>query len=118
MAGRCQRLSVTGVTSADDNKRLFLNLAGLGVRRIVKGIVVPTPADGGCAYQALTDAVLAHFRPATNTTSERYKFRQLRQQESESVTSFVGRLREAADRCVNLRPLPWTRSTMAKSVIS
>eukprot|EP00117_Sycon_ciliatum_P026714 scpid19450/ scgid21866/ Transposon Ty3-I Gag-Pol polyprotein; Gag3-Pol3; Transposon Ty3-2 TYA-TYB polyprotein; Capsid protein; p24; Spacer peptide p3; Nucleocapsid protein p11; Ty3 protease; p16; Spacer peptide J; Reverse transcriptase/ribonuclease H; p55; Integrase p52; Integrase p49 len=97
-------LKICGVTTAADKKRLFLNLAGLAVRRIVKGIVVPTPpaqADGsaGCEYKALTDAVIAHFRPATNTTSERHRFRQLRQNEGESVTSFVGRLREAADRC-------------------
>ena len=69
---------------------------------IVKGLVVPTPpalADGtaGDGYQALTDAILAHFRPSVNTTSERHKFRQLRQQEP--VTTFLGRLRTKVELC-------------------
>ncbi|XP_065195493.1 uncharacterized protein K02A2.6-like [Sycon ciliatum] len=96
-------LSISEVTAAADKKRLFLNLAGLAVRRIVKGLVVTVEQtqDGspGDEYQALTDALLAHFRPSTNVTSERHKFRQLRQMEGESVTSFVGRLREKADVC-------------------
>ena len=74
---------------------------------IVKGLVVPTPpalADGtaGDGYQALTDAILAHFRPSVNTTSERHKFRQLRQlrqQEQESVATFLGRLRTKVELC-------------------
>ena len=56
-----------------------MNLAGLDLRRMVKGLVVPTPPnqeDGNPSdwYRALADAVLAHFRPIVNTTSERYKF--------------------------------------------
>ena len=96
-------LGISNVTDADDKKRLFLNLAGLPVRRIVKGLVVTTPvnADGsaGDSYKALTDAVLGHFRPSTNLTSERHKFRQLKQHDDESVTAFVGRLREKVEAC-------------------
>ena len=53
----------------------------------------------GDEYVALTDAFLAHFRPTINTTSERHKFRQLKQGPEESVSTFVGRLRERVDLC-------------------
>jgi len=89
-------LAICGVTDEAAQKQLFLNLAGLAVRKIVKGLVVPT---GGNEYKALTDALKAHFRPAVNTTSERYKFRQLKQLPDESVTSFIGRLRERVELC-------------------
>ena len=99
-------LAICEVTDQDEKKRLFIfmNLAGLDLRRIVKGLVVASPPDledgsPGDSYQALTDAVLAHFRPTVNTTSERYKFRQLRQQDHESITAFVGRLRSKVELC-------------------
>ena len=48
-------LAIREVSDSDEKKRLFLNLAGLAVRRIVKGLVVPTSGD---AYDAVTTAVL------------------------------------------------------------
>ena len=36
-------LNISEVTDSEARKRLFLNLAGLGIRRIVKGLVMPTP---------------------------------------------------------------------------
>ena len=90
-------LEICGVSDNEDKKRLFLNLAGLAVRKVVKGLVIPAPPGAtvdnpGDTYKALTDAVQAHFRPCVNTTSERHKFRQLRQLPDETVSSFVGRL--------------------------
>ena len=97
-------LAICGVTTNDDKKMLFLNLAGLAVRKVVKGLVIPPPlgatADNpGDTYKALTDAVRAHFRPSVNTTSERHKFRQLRQLPDESVSGFIARLRSKVDLC-------------------
>ena len=97
-------LSICGVIGQAEKKTLFLNLAGLAIRKVVKGLVIPTPAtnaDGspGDSYQALTEAVLAHFRPSVNTTSERHKFRQLKQLPDEHVSSFVGRLCKKVELC-------------------
>ena len=97
-------LEICGVSDNEDKKRLFLNLGGLAVRKVVKGLVIPAPPGAtvdnpGDTYKALTDAVQAHFRPCVNTTSERHKFRQLRQLPDETVSSFVGRLRERAELC-------------------
>ena len=100
-------LNISEVTDSEARKRLFLNLAGLGIRRIVKGLVIPTPPStsgdstkpSGCVYKALKDAIVSNFRPTTNLTSERHKFRQMRQHDAESVIAFVGRLRAASERC-------------------
>ena len=90
-------LAISNVTSAEDKKKWFLILAGLAVRKIVKGLVVATGTDDD--YKVLTDAVLAHFRSSTNVTAERHRFRRLLQHDGESVTAFVGRLRERVDAC-------------------
>jgi hypothetical protein len=86
-------MALCKITQVQEKKSLFTNLAGLSLRRIRKGLVVPTPTDEsdedpGDTYKALIDTVLAHFRPSVNKTSERHKFRQLKQQEGESVTAF------------------------------
>jgi hypothetical protein len=41
----------------------------------------------------------AHFEPKVNLTFETYNFRQLSQEEDESIDKFVTRLREVANRC-------------------
>ena len=90
-------LSICEVTDNDDKRKLFLNLAGLSVRKVVKGLVVPQDAED--PYKALMDTVKAHFRSSVNTTSERHKCRQLRQLPDESVSAFIARLRAKADLC-------------------
>ena len=61
-------MAICKVTEAGEKKSLFLNLAGLSLRRIVKGLVVPTPSarpDGepGDTCKALADAVLGQCSP-------------------------------------------------------
>ena len=97
-------MAICKVADPREKKQLFMNLAGLELRRIVKGLVVPTPPpleDGsaGDVYKTLTDAILAYFRPAVNTTAERHKFRKMMQRDDETVTSFVGRLRAKVELC-------------------
>jgi hypothetical protein len=92
-------MAICKVEEPAEKKSLFLNLAGLSLRRIVKGLVVGSPGEGSNEYMALTDAILAHFRPSVNTTSERHRFRQMKQDEHESVTAFVGRLRSKVELC-------------------
>ena len=88
----------------NDGRLVATNLAGLGIRKIVMGLVVPAPSDAthddpGDTYKALTEAVRAHFCPSRNTTSERHKFRQIKQTPDESVSTFVSRLREKVEWC-------------------
>ena len=63
------------MTDQEEKKRLFMNLAGLDMRQIVKGSVIPAPPhqeDGNPSdsYQAFTDAVLTTSRPTVHTTSD------------------------------------------------
>ena len=66
---------------------------------MVKGLVVRAPDGKSDEHGALTDAILTHFRPSTNTTSERNRFRQMKQVEHETGTAFVGRLRSKVALC-------------------
>ena len=50
-------------------------------------------------YQQVKEKLDAHFEPKVNLTFETYNFRQLAQEQGESIDKFVTRLREAADRC-------------------
>ena len=75
-------MAICKVTESAEKKSLFLNLDGLSLRRIVKGLVVEPPTGDA------TDDILAHFRPSINTTSERHRFRQTKQEEHESIQPF------------------------------
>ena len=93
-------MSICKVMEPAEKKSLLLNLAGLSLWRVVKGLVVETPTgDKANEYTALTDAILTYFRLAVNTTAERHKFRQMKQQDHESVTSFVGRMHTKVGLC-------------------
>ena len=50
-------------------------------------------------YQQVKGKLDAHFEPKVNLTFETYNFRQLSQEEDESIDKFVTRLREVANRC-------------------
>ena len=70
------------------------------MRRIVKGLDVPTPSgDTDDVYTVLKDALRHYFRPSVNLTAERHRFRQTGQQQGEPVSAFVARLREKAEIC-------------------
>ncbi|XP_065177704.1 uncharacterized protein K02A2.6-like [Sycon ciliatum] len=92
-------LDIAKVADAGEKKKLLLNLAGLSLRRIVKGLQVAEPSGDQDACQVLKAAIQSYFRPSVNATAERHRFRKLRQKSDESVTSFMGRLREKAALC-------------------
>ena len=59
-------MALCKIDRVEEKNSLFMNLAGLSLRRIIKGLVVPAPTDAtdtdpGDTYKALTDTVLAHF---------------------------------------------------------
>ena len=87
------------MTEASTKVQLLTNLAGLGVRRIVKGLSLPTPSGSDTEYTVLRQGLESYFRPAVNTTVERHKFRMRKQQPAESLTWFAAGLRTAAEAC-------------------
>ena len=69
-------MSICKVAEAEEKKSLFMNLAGLNIRRIAKGLVIPTPPaleDGtpGDTYKALTDTTQAQNAPNRSGTTKR-----------------------------------------------
>lgn len=58
-------------------------------------LTLPEPADYAATKTALTD----YFKPARNVPYQRHLFRQAKQQESETVTQYVTRLRQLARDC-------------------
>ncbi|KAJ1210422.1 hypothetical protein NDU88_005786 [Pleurodeles waltl] len=60
--------------------------------------------DGRCAhddYEAAVRALNAHFDPQLNPDFERFKLRQARQREGESIDQLYARLRELASTCTD-----------------
>ncbi|XP_062506318.1 uncharacterized protein LOC134182892 [Corticium candelabrum] len=92
-------MAICKIVEPSKKKSLFLNIAGLSLRRVVKGLVVWASGKESDEYGALNDAIPTHFRPSTNTTSERHQFRQIKQEEHETVSEFVGRLRSKEALC-------------------
>ena len=86
--------AITGVTVGADKKHLVLNLAGLSLRGIVKGLDVRTPSrDTDNVYTVPRDALRHYFRPSVNRTAERHRFTQMAQEQGEAVSAFMARLR-------------------------
>ena len=104
-----------GITDASRAEALLLHCAGIDVHNlydtidpIKTGVRAPRElraAAGSQAavnenvYQVAVRVLTAHFTPNTNRKFEIFKFRQLKQQPSESVTAFCHRLRQNAAHC-------------------
>ena len=50
-------------------------------------------------YRSLKEAFTAHFAPCINETYARFQFRSICQEESDSIDTFITRLRTQASRC-------------------
>ena len=50
-------------------------------------------------FESAVEILTEHFEPKVNLTFEVYRFRQIKQKESENVDQFCVRLRQAAQRC-------------------
>ena len=84
----------SGVTDTKRKRALLLYVAGSRVREIFNTLL-ETGEDCETALERLKD----YFEPQKNKRYEIFKFRQLRQQEDESLDSFHTRLRRAATNC-------------------
>ena len=92
-------LSLQNITDAATQKSLLTNLAGLGIRKVIRGLSVPTPSGQESEYTVVRDALKQYFKPSVNPTVVRHKFRQRNQLLSESLTAYAAALRSAAEPC-------------------
>ena len=80
----------------DRQKALLLHYGGANLSDINYTLA----SEDDKEYQPVREKLDAHFEPKVNVTFETYNFRQLAQEQDESIDKFVTRPREAANRCV------------------
>ena len=88
------------ITSPSRKKSLLIHYAGEEVFNIYDTF---TPAQKGDqteqGYSTLTQSLSAYFEPQKNLAYEVYKFRQAKQETSESIDNFCTRLRHLSSTC-------------------
>ena len=85
-----------GVTDSRRKRALLLHCAGPQVQDIFD--TLPDKGDDR-NFDAAVTALDKHFNPLVNKFYERHKFRQMAQQDRDSVDQFIARLRQQAARC-------------------
>ena len=92
---RFSRYAVASGVKRDEQKRdLLLHTAGPEVQDIFD--VLP---DTGDSYKEAEAALSKYFKPQQNIPFSRHNFRQAKQQQTETVSQFITRLRELAAPC-------------------
>ena len=93
-----------GITNSARKKGLLLHCAGTEVQELFETLQDPgPPADAGednaDEYQKALRTLDAHFSAQLNEPYERHVFRNLKQEEGETVDQFITRLRRQAENC-------------------
>ena len=87
-------ITATGVTNTTQMRALLPHVGGVDILEVLE--TLPGPID--TLQQALT-ALDNYFSPKENKRYERFKFKQLTQETSESTDSYVTKLRKLASTC-------------------
>ncbi|KAL9988936.1 hypothetical protein ACROYT_G003432 [Oculina patagonica] len=90
-----------GITEAARKKALLLHCAGMEVQDIFETLTDPGAPEGedDNVYKAALRTFDAYFTPQVNVPYERHMFRQMKQEENETVDQFVVRLSNQAANC-------------------
>ena len=93
-----------GITHSARNKGLLLHCTGTEVQELFETLQDPVPRvdareDNADEYQKALRTLDAHFRAQLNEPYERHAFRNLKQDEGETVDQFITRLRRQAENC-------------------
>lgn len=92
-----------GITNSARKKGLLLHCAGPEVQELFETLQDPGPAaegeDVADEFQKALRTLDAHFSAQINEPYERHVFRNLKQEEGETVDQFITRLRRQAENC-------------------
>ena len=94
-----------GVANADQKKAILLHTAGPQVQDLFETLQDPGPPpghvgeDNADAYEKTVRTLNAYFSPRANIPYERHLFRQIKQEEGETVDQFITKLRQQAANC-------------------
>ena len=92
-------IEARGTVDPARKKALLLHTAGINVQDIFETLTLPAAGDRDDEYSVAIRALDDYFLPQTNIPYERHCFRQLQQDNNETVDQFVTRLRQQADLC-------------------
>ena len=88
-----------GITDAKQKKALLLHCGGMKVQDIFFTLEAVTPGADENVFSVAVKMLDKYFLPKINVPYERHLFRQMRQEDSETVDQFITRLRYRADYC-------------------
>ena len=89
-----------GVTDPKQKKALLLHSAGMDVQEVYLSLEEgATSSKEMDEYESTMQMLDRHFSPQINVPFERHEFRQMNQNESETIDQFVIRLTRQADNC-------------------
>ncbi len=78
---------------------MMLHLAGEEVMDLFDTLTVAEPQEGENVYDLAQTALCDHFKPVQNSEYQVYMFRQSKQEKSETLNQYFGRLKSIAASC-------------------
>ena len=97
-AGRYEAFMVANEIAEDRQVHVFLAVVGPQAYKLLKNLCDPDNPNGK-SYEDLKQILQAHYEPAPIVIAERHKFWTASQEENESVSDFVVRLKKLASTC-------------------
>ena len=97
-AGRYEAFMVANDIAEDRQVHVFLTVVGPQAFKLLKNLCDPDNPNNK-SYQDLKQILQAHYEPAPIVIAERHKFWTASQEENESVSGFVVRLKKLASTC-------------------
>ena len=84
----------------DDSKRRAILLSSIGAvtYKIVRNLISPR-STSDVTYEEIVQLLQDHLDPKPSVIVQRFKFYSTSRNESESITSFIARLRKIAEHC-------------------
>lgn len=97
-AGRYEAFMVANEIAEDRQVHVFLAVVGPQAYKLLKNLCDPENPNSK-SYEELKQILQAHYEPAPIVIAERHKFWTASQEENESVSDFVVRLKKLASTC-------------------
>ena len=97
-ARRYEAFTVANEIAKDRQVHVFLAVFGPQAYKLLNNLCDPENPNSK-SYEELKQILQAHYEPAPIVIAERHKFWTASQEENESVSDFVGRLKKLASTC-------------------
>ena len=86
------------ITSGAKRRAILLNAVGPATYRLLKTLVSPSKITD-LSFKEIVEQAMKHFNPKPSPIVKRYEFNTRRQEEGETVATFVAALRKIAEYC-------------------